>query len=111
MGLMFTGIFLNLLASFYVSFYITETSSGSGIDGFIVGIFIYWGISLIGGILAVLGQRKLGPILVFIGSILFFPLGMVAVFGAIKVKNQAEPEQPDLELRRQLAKKKTQNHE
>lgn len=103
MLLMFIGIGLNLLGIFYLYYYVTEVSNHvgpSGLGSFILIASAFWLLSLIGGILAAVDKRKIGAILVTIGSITVIPLGIVAILGATKVK---EPTQAELETRRQTA--------
>ncbi len=108
MGLMFTGIGLNLLGVFYIYYYVTEVSPSSGAEGFTLVVLACWLLSLIGGFLAAVGKRKIGSVLVIIGSVIFVPLGMVAIFGAIRIK---EPTQIDLETRRQAAANQQDNNQ
>ncbi|UYZ84447.1 hypothetical protein MTZ49_02435 [Entomomonas sp. E2T0] len=108
MGLMFTGIALNLLGVFYTYYYVTELSPSSGAEGFTLVVLASWLLSLIGGILAAIGKRKIGSILVIIGSAIFVPLGMVAIFGAVRIK---EPTQIDLEKRRQAIANQQDNNQ
>jgi len=63
-------------------------------------ICLFWVTSVIGIILHVSGMKKVGPTLVIIGSIVFIPLGLVAIFGAKKMKAKSEN---DLDERRKLA--------
>lgn len=58
--------------------------------------------------MAAIGKRKIGSILVIIGSAIFVPLGMVAIFGAVRIK---EPTQIDLEKRRQAIANQQDNNQ
>jgi hypothetical protein len=62
---------------------------------------VSFGVAVLGSLFLLAGSAKLGAKLVFIGSVLFVPLGLVAIVGARKVldaENEAE-----LELRRRDA--------
>lgn len=62
-------------------------------------------ISLVGLIIAISGNNKVGGVLIIIGSILFVPLGLIGVFGGKKVMNLSTD--TDLDSRR----KKIENHD
>lgn len=49
---------------------------------FFLGFTCLWIISVFGLMMSLSPKSKAGPILVIIGSILFFPLGLIAVIGA-----------------------------
>lgn len=104
MSLMFTGISINFIATLYIHFALTADEHYSGIASpFTLVCASLWFISLIGAFLILAKKYKLGVILVGIGSIIFTPIGFIAIFGACKVKDKNQPE-PDLEKRRQLYK-------
>lgn len=61
----------------------------------------FWAVSLIGFIMMLAGKRKVGSILMIIGSIIFVPLGLVAIIGARRACNKDS--MASLEERRKLA--------
>ncbi|QIQ21379.1 hypothetical protein [Zophobihabitans entericus] len=61
---------------------------------------ISWGISLLGLILVIAGQKKPGAILIIIGSVIFVPLGLIAVFGASRIIKSLQDD--DLVVRRMV---------
>ena len=55
-------------------------------------------VAAIGGLLAATGSSRLGAWLVIAGSVIFVPLGLVAIFGARKLLDQEND--ADFEARR-----------
>jgi hypothetical protein len=82
------GVALNFLGALAIMANLSESSALSGSSAAVVeaAIWLSWGISVLGLILGGLGNKKLGAILVIVGSILFVPMGLVAVFGAGKMR-------------------------
>ena len=50
-------------------------------------------LSIIGWVLIVFNQFKLGAVLMCIGCIIFFPLGAIGIIGVMKLKNQRKVKQ------------------
>lgn len=65
-------------------------------------------ISTIGLIIAAAGSKKIGGILVIIGSILFIPLGLIGIFGGKKVMGADDAQ--TLEMRRNQLKQNNQHN-
>lgn len=61
----------------------------------------FWVVSLTGFLMMLSGKRKVGSILMIIGSIIFVPLGLVAIIGARKAHSKDATK--ELEERRKLA--------
>ncbi|MDR2207352.1 MAG: hypothetical protein LBE22_00005 [Azoarcus sp.] len=64
-------------------------------------MFAFWALSVVGLIIMAAGNRKVGGVLAIIGSILFVPLGLIAMFGVRSVMNSEQDE--SLDERRRLA--------
>jgi len=64
-----------------------------GYVGFAIYTLIAVGISVVGMIVIATGSKKAGAILVIIGAIGFVPIGLIAIFGARRVLNEAKWEQ------------------
>ena len=99
MMLAVVGVALNLLGVFIINLHMQE--SGMDMPTFFAVICVLWGLSAVGLLLHVSGMKKAGGILVIIGSIIFVPMGLVAIFGAKKMMTDSKD---DLDARRQLAK-------
>ncbi|MDR1461878.1 MAG: hypothetical protein LBI68_01890 [Azoarcus sp.] len=97
------GVALNFLGVLAITARLSEdfAPSSSFAAGLTAAIWLSWGISVLGLILGGSGKKKLGAILVIAGSILFVPMGLVAVFGAKKMLNAEE--KCDIDARRQFA--------
>ena len=50
-------------------------------------------ISIIGLFLSAFNQSKFGPILVIVGSVIFIPIGIIAILGARKVLDNIKREE------------------
>ena len=61
----------------------------------------FWVVSLAGFMVMLSGKRKLGALLMVIGSMIFVPLGLVAIIGARKATNKDA--MASLDERRKLA--------
>lgn len=82
MGLAIAGVLANLFGiylvyqeAYYEPVYLTLF--------YIMSAF--WLLSVLGLLIAIGKQYKVGGILIIIGSIIFVPLGLIAVFGARKI--------------------------
>ncbi|MDR2625768.1 MAG: hypothetical protein LBC37_05490 [Zoogloeaceae bacterium] len=65
-------------------------------------IWLSWAIAALGLVVNATGAKKPGAIMVIAGSVLFVPLGLVAIFGARKMMAMDQLK-GDLDARRQLA--------
>ncbi|QEM81537.1 hypothetical protein [Halomonas binhaiensis] len=94
------GLLLNLLFTLALMggiFTDYDTDFASSFGTVLLGL---WGLSVLGFVLAMAGSRKWGSILVIVGSIVFIPLGIVAMIGARKLREADAND--DLEARRKL---------
>jgi hypothetical protein len=82
MGLIITGIVINLFGCLGILNNSLESESASFAYGFFYALLAFWLISVVGAVFALMGKRKLGGILVIIGSIAFMPIGLIGIFGA-----------------------------
>jgi hypothetical protein len=79
MPLMILGLVLNSLVTLSLFF-------NDDIGPVFAGVMlVFWAISMLGLILILAGEKGIGAILVFVGSIAYVPLGLIAVAGAKKV--------------------------
>jgi putative Mn2+ efflux pump MntP len=60
-------------------------------------LFFFLAINIAGVVLSIFLKSKTGPRLVMIGSIVFIPIGMIAIFGARKVLDNLKREEINLE--------------
>lgn len=107
MGVLITGLALNLLAVFGVLSKINDGDLGHGSVASVFSVIVIgsWVLGVAGAILIKLhpGQRKLGGILAIVGSVIFVPLGLVAIMGAKRAMTPSDDEQ--LATRRAAARK------
>ncbi|OHV10584.1 hypothetical protein [Kushneria phosphatilytica] len=92
---MIIGVVLNLLgilalwSSFTSSYYMDPALQ----DVFYLALGL-WGISVVGALLCLSPvTRRAGSTLVSIGSLIFFPLGLIAMIGARKMLNEQKRSQ------------------
>lgn len=85
MGWAIAGVVVNLFALLGgISNLMSDTSDSFAlILGTIMGAF--WVASLVGLFVASAGKRKLGGILIIVGSVVFVPIGLIGMFGGRKV--------------------------
>lgn len=95
MGLAAVGVLVNLLVSMGASVETVER----GVEELVPVIWSFFGISVLGLILAAANMRKAGGIMVIIGSAFFVPIGLIGVFGGKKIMSGTD----DIEARRKLA--------
>ncbi len=68
--------------------------SGERFSGTFKLIMLFFlSISFVGLIISAFFKRKTGPYLVIVGSIVFFPIGIVAMLGARKILDDMKREQ------------------
>jgi hypothetical protein len=80
-----TGLFLNLLASIGIFSYLLNHVGIHPAAMFFATFLIVWAFMIIGFIMLVAHKRVLGAVLITIGSLVFLPIGLVAIVGAILV--------------------------
>ncbi|TVU70184.1 hypothetical protein [Cobetia crustatorum] len=98
--LLVVGLALNLLfVLFFPQIAADRDMSGDTAFVFQMSLFASWCISVFGAALLKVGKHKAGFILVAIGSLLFVPLGLVAMIGARKLKEKDQGS--SLEARRE----------
>lgn len=81
MKIAFIGLVLNLLWTFGLSQDLYGFNAQIVEMGTYLGIG-FWSLSVVGFLMMLSGKRKVGFVLLVIGSIIFFPLGLVAILGA-----------------------------
>lgn len=79
-----TGLILNLLTSLGIFAYLLRHDTSSAAMFFAV-FLIVWAFLIIGFILQIANKRTLGAVLITVGSLVFLPVGLVAIVGAILV--------------------------
>ncbi len=85
-GIMIGGVVANSFAVFSVA------TGGELPIGFALFMGLFVLISMIGLLICFTSSGKTGPILVAVGSVLFVPLGLIAVFGVRKVLDEIQRE-------------------
>ncbi|OLO03002.1 hypothetical protein [Salinicola socius] len=94
MGLAIAGVILNVLLAIAVVLNVVEDLSGTASTVFLTLTAASLAATIVGFFIA-LNQRdkRLGPILMIVGSIIFVPGGLVAMFGAKRLMNQSKQDQ------------------
>ncbi|RQG99567.1 hypothetical protein [Paraburkholderia dinghuensis] len=77
------GLFLNLLASLGIFSYLLHHVGVQEAAWFFATFLVVWSFIIIGFIMQIAGKRKGGAALITIGSLVFIPLGLVAIIGSI----------------------------
>lgn len=80
-----TGLILNLLASIGIFSYLLHHVGIHSAAMFFATFLIVWAFMIIGFILLVADKRTIGAALITLGSLVFLPVGLVAIVGAILV--------------------------
>jgi hypothetical protein len=91
------GVVLEFLAIISITSdaeFISELPALSG------AMWLLWAVAALGLLVHAAGARKPGAIMVIVGSIMFIPLGLVAIIGA---KKMMKPSTEDIAERRRLA--------
>lgn len=87
--LLMVGLTLDLLfVVFFPQIAADRHMSADTTFAFQMTLFASWCICVFGGAMLKIGKHKAGFILVAVGSLLFVPLGLVALFGARKLKEK-----------------------
>ena len=77
------GLFLNLLASVGIFSYLLHHVGVQQAACVFATFLVVWAFIIIGFIMQIAGKRKGGAALITIGSLVFIPLGLVAIIGSI----------------------------
>ncbi|ALM53973.1 hypothetical protein [Halomonas huangheensis] len=88
MKIVFVGLVLNLLWTFGLSQDFYGFNNAQAVE---VGTYLcigFWSLSVVGFLMMLSGKRKAGSVLVIIGSVIFVPLGLVAIIGARKATSK-----------------------
>lgn len=80
-----TGLVLNLLASIGIFSYLLNHVGVHPAAMFFATFLIVWAFLIIGFIMLIAQKRVIGAALITIGSLVFLPIGLVAIVGAIRV--------------------------
>ena len=80
-----TGLFLNLLASIGIFSYLLHRVGIQPAAMFFATFLVVWALMIVGFIMTVAGRRTIGAVLISLGSLVFLPVGLVAIVGAIRV--------------------------
>jgi len=79
------GLILNLLASVGIFSYLLNHVGIHPAAMFFATFLIVWAFLIVGFIMQVADKRTIGAALITIGSLVFLPVGLVAIIGAIRV--------------------------
>ncbi|MGA2641059.1 MAG: ankyrin repeat domain-containing protein [Spirochaetia bacterium] len=88
-GLMVAGVIVNAFVGIVYGL-------AGGYVGFVAFTLVMVGISVVGMIVIATGSKRAGAILVIIGSVGFVPIGLIAIFGAKRVLDQAKWKQASM---------------
>jgi len=80
-----TGMFLNLLASVGIFSYLLHDVGVQQAAWFFATFLVVWAFLIIGFILLIADRRTIGAVLITLGSLVFIPVGLVAIIGSICV--------------------------
>jgi hypothetical protein len=80
-----TGLFLNLVASIAIFSYLLHHVGIQPAAMFFATFLIVWAFLIVGFILQVANKRAIGAVLITLGSLVFLPVGLVSIVGAIRV--------------------------
>ncbi|MCG5078340.1 hypothetical protein [Paraburkholderia tagetis] len=79
------GLILNLVASVGVFSYLLHHVGIQPAAMFFAIFLVVWAFIIIGFIMQVAGKVRTGALLISIGSLVFVPVGLVAIIGSIRV--------------------------
>ncbi len=88
------GLLLNLVASIGMFSWLLHHRPPEYAASFFAAFLVVWAFIVIGFILLVARKAKLGATLISIGSLLFVPVGLVAIVGSICVARRQAPQTP-----------------
>jgi hypothetical protein len=84
------GLVLNLLASVGIFSYLLHHVGIQQAAWFFATFLVVWAFIIIGFIMQIAGKRKGGAALITIGSLVFIPIGLVAIVGSIMFARRGE---------------------
>ncbi|MBZ9557851.1 MULTISPECIES: hypothetical protein [unclassified Modicisalibacter] len=94
MGLAIAGVTLNVLLAAAVSFNVTQDLSGTASTVFLSLIGASLAATVIGFLVAVSSRNvRLGGVMMIVGSVIFVPGGLVAIFGAKRLMSKSMQDQ------------------
>jgi uncharacterized membrane protein SirB2 len=84
------GLFLNLLASVGIFSYLLHHVGVQQAAWFFATFLVVWAFIIIGFIMQIAHKRTIGAVLITLGSLIFIPVGLVAIIGSICVARRGE---------------------
>ncbi|QBQ96444.1 hypothetical protein [Paraburkholderia pallida] len=86
------GLILNLVASVGIFSYLLHHVGIQPAAMFFATFLVVWALIIIGFIMQLAGKTRIGALLISIGSLVFVPVGLVAIIGSIRVaRRQSNP--------------------
>lgn len=79
------GLILNLVASVGIFSYLLHHVGIQPAATFFAIFLVVWAFIIIGFIMQLAGKTRVGALLISIGSLVFVPVGLVAIIGSIRV--------------------------
>ncbi|WP_043288432.1 hypothetical protein [Paraburkholderia oxyphila] len=79
------GLILNLVASVGIFSYLLHHVGIQPAAMFFATFLVVWALIIIGFIMQLAGKTRIGALLISIGSLVFVPVGLVAIIGSIRV--------------------------
>ncbi|CAM2167509.1 conserved membrane hypothetical protein [Paraburkholderia sacchari] len=83
------GLILNLVASVGIFSYLLHHVGIQPAATFFAIFLVVWAFIIIGFIMQVAGKVRTGALLICIGSLVFVPVGLVAIIGSIRVARRS----------------------
>jgi len=84
------GMFLNLLASLAIFSYLLHHVGIQQAAWFFATFLFTWSFLIVGFIMMVARKPKIGALLITLGSLVFIPVGLVAIVGSILVARRGD---------------------
>jgi hypothetical protein len=84
------GMFLNLVASVGIFSYLLHNVGVQQAAWFFAVFLVVWAFLIVGFIMMVARKATIGAVLITIGSLVFIPLGLVAIVGSILVARRGD---------------------
>jgi len=78
------GFILNLLASVGIFSYLLHHVGIQPAAMFFATFLIVWAFLIVGFIMQIADKRTIGAVLITLGSLVFLPIGLVSIVGAIR---------------------------
>ncbi|MFD1556720.1 hypothetical protein ACFSHT_14010 [Paraburkholderia silviterrae] len=76
---------MNLVASVGIFSYLLHHVGIQPAAMFFATFLVVWALIIIGFIMQIAGKTRIGALLISIGSLVFVPVGLVAIIGSIRV--------------------------